>query len=99
MVYESDFYTTRRPYSRPLVSTYTVTVSIQTLNDFCVYEERKRERECERMRKNVREIAREKEREYERMREKGRERTDWKYALITFLLYVILTLIENKHER
>ncbi|XP_024881381.1 neurofilament heavy polypeptide-like isoform X2 [Temnothorax curvispinosus] len=25
MVYESDFYTTRRPYSRPLVSSYTVT--------------------------------------------------------------------------
>ncbi|KAF3427089.1 hypothetical protein E2986_00381 [Frieseomelitta varia] len=25
MVYESDFYTTRRPYSRPLVSSYSVT--------------------------------------------------------------------------
>ncbi|KAL0109875.1 hypothetical protein PUN28_013488 [Cardiocondyla obscurior] len=26
MVYESDFYTTRRPYSRPLASSYTVTL-------------------------------------------------------------------------
>ncbi|XP_018350346.1 PREDICTED: eukaryotic translation initiation factor 5B-like isoform X4 [Trachymyrmex septentrionalis] len=26
MVYESDFYTTRRPYSRPLVSSYTVSL-------------------------------------------------------------------------
>ncbi|CAL1687175.1 unnamed protein product [Lasius platythorax] len=26
MVYESDFYTTRRPYSRPLVSSYSVTL-------------------------------------------------------------------------
>ncbi|XP_023287954.1 protein anoxia up-regulated-like isoform X2 [Orussus abietinus] len=25
MVYESDFYTTRRPYSRPLASSYTIT--------------------------------------------------------------------------
>ncbi|KAH0948109.1 hypothetical protein HN011_011102 [Eciton burchellii] len=25
MVYESDFYTTRRPYSRPLVTSYSVT--------------------------------------------------------------------------
>lgn len=25
MVYESDFYTTRRPYSRPLVSSYSIT--------------------------------------------------------------------------
>ncbi|XP_076667421.1 protein anoxia up-regulated-like isoform X2 [Andrena cerasifolii] len=25
MVYESDFYTTRRPYTRPLVSSYSVT--------------------------------------------------------------------------
>lgn len=31
MVYESDFYTTRRPYSRPLASSYTVTVSILEL--------------------------------------------------------------------
>ena len=27
MVYESDFYTTRRPYSRPTVTSYSVTVS------------------------------------------------------------------------
>jgi len=26
MVYESDFYTTRRPYSRPTVTSYSVTV-------------------------------------------------------------------------
>lgn len=32
MVYESDFYTSRRPYSsRPLVSSYTVTVSYDDL--------------------------------------------------------------------
>lgn len=35
MVYESDFYTTRRPYSRPLVSSYSVTVS--TLRDSAVF--------------------------------------------------------------
>lgn len=28
MVYESDFYTSRRPYSRPTVSSYSVTVSL-----------------------------------------------------------------------
>jgi hypothetical protein len=31
MVYESDFYTTRRPYSRPTVTSYSVTVRILTL--------------------------------------------------------------------
>lgn len=34
MVYESDFYTTRRPYSsRPNVSSYSVTVSAKAKND------------------------------------------------------------------
>ena len=37
MVYESDFYTTRRPYTRPIVSSYSVTVSTQFfLQDSCV---------------------------------------------------------------
>ncbi|KAK6621463.1 hypothetical protein RUM44_001270 [Polyplax serrata] len=29
MVYESDFYTTRRPYSRPTVTSYSVTLRAQ----------------------------------------------------------------------
>ncbi|XP_018350344.1 PREDICTED: eukaryotic translation initiation factor 5B-like isoform X2 [Trachymyrmex septentrionalis] len=34
MVYESDFYTTRRPYSRPLVSSYTVSYRPITIIPF-----------------------------------------------------------------
>lgn len=34
MVYESDFYTTRRPYSRPSVSTYSVTVRFLIILNF-----------------------------------------------------------------
>lgn len=37
MVYESDFYTTRRPYSRPLVSSYSVSVSILKLCCFLFF--------------------------------------------------------------
>lgn len=42
MVYESDFYTTRRPYSRPLASSYTVSVSILRIWScfFCTKKER-----------------------------------------------------------
>ncbi|XP_020296693.1 uncharacterized protein LOC109861449 [Pseudomyrmex gracilis] len=34
MVYESDFYTTRRPYSRPLVSSYNVTSEVKRQDYF-----------------------------------------------------------------
>lgn len=43
MVYENDFYTTRRPYTRPTISSYSVTVGFLFWREFLskIFKERK----------------------------------------------------------